>query len=258
MRGMKGIRCVIIQGKRALVSWRFLAACLGIAAVMYTTGYPYLDGAESIVDAVGVWGFVRGTGIFIMTLAIFPLLPFSLSYAEEYNDKALHFWSIRMGIKTYVGIKFVVALLTAGMSYMIGSFGCLLLYWIRVPLFLSVTSGDAYAILLEKERVVLYLVFLFIHFSLSAAFFSGLSMCISVYFPKKFAALMLPMVGYLFLGRMGSGLPRYLNLFGYIEGTVNAGTPAISLLLKLVITIILLLVLGYCTIEKAERRSQND
>ena len=153
MRGMKGIRCVIIQGKRALVSWRFLAACLGIAAVMYTTGYPYLDESEGIVDAVGVWGFVRGTGIFIMTLAIFPLLPFSLSYAEEYNDKVLQFWSVRMGIKTYVGIKFVVASLAAGMSYAIGSLGCLLLYWIRVPLFLFATSGDAYAYLLEQDQI---------------------------------------------------------------------------------------------------------
>lgn len=252
---MKELRSFLIQIKRALCSRTFAFACFGIAALMYITGFQYI---RSGADAIGAWGFARGTGIFIMTLSIFPLFPFSLSYADEHNEKNLSVWTIRVGVKSYMRGKYVAAIVAGMLSYMVGNAVCILLNCLHAPLFTSVSSGDPYVGLLENGHSILYLAALFFHYSLSAALFCALTMCVSVWCPNRFAAVILPMVVYLLIARMMANVPWYFNITGLIEATVDAGTIGLTLLLKAVVSLLFLVVMGSVVIEKAERRLQNE
>lgn len=252
---MKGTRCLIIQMKRAVCSFRFVFACLGSAVLMYVTGVQYLT---SGIDAIGVWEIVRGSGIFIMTLAILPLFPFSLSYAEEHNEKNLSFWVIRAGVKSYIMTKYIAAVLSGMLSYVVGTLLFILACSLRTSLFYHISSWNAYVSLLENGQIMLYLVVILIHFSFSAAIFCGLTMCVSVWFSNRFAAVILPMVVYFMIGRMMANMPWYFTIIGLIEGVVDAGTVGLSLLVKGAVSLVLLTVMAGIVLDGAERRMRNE
>ncbi len=251
---MKGIRCFSVQIYRAICSRRFLFACLGIGIVMYGSSFSNL---ELGMDFWSVWMFAGGMGSFVIALAVFPLFPFSMSYVEEYNGKNLPMWSMRTGIKSYMRAKFAAAILSGMLAYTAGMSLYLGLVLIHQPAFTGRVQG-AYGVFVELDKPVIYIFLTIFHRSLSAAAFCALSICVSVYIPNRFAAIIMPLVCYFLSLRMLTFLPPNLRLSAWIEGVVDAGTPFLSLLLKLGFMILITTAAGSLAIEKAERRMRDE
>ena len=253
-----GRRVFFIQMKRAVCSARFLIACIGIGAIMYGNIYWFLvDGGE---NAISGWSVLRGMGSFIMTLAIFPLLPFSLSYADERNERVLPFWIVRIGIKSYMCEKFIVSVLSGMLAYMGGMLLYLLFACLQFPFHVGGSSAvDAYSEWLEQGKPFLYFFISVFHYSFSAAIFCGLAVCLSVYIPNRFAVIMLPILIYLLLVRIGEfNYFSWLRPGSLIESITDAGTPLLSLLVKIGISCLILLFFCCLTLEQAERRLKHE
>lgn len=255
---MEQTRCFLMQMKRAICSWRFCVACLCVGIVMYGNTYWYLTGGEESV--ISAWGALRGVGSFTMVLGLFPLLPYSLSYADERNQRILSFWVIRTGVKTYIWEKFFVSVISGMVAYILGMVLYACMACIQFPFFSGrISANDAYSGYLEQGKPFLYYALALIHYSFSAAFFCGVAVWISTCIPNRSVVLMLPVLVYLTIIRINdacSFLP--MRPQSLVESITDAGSPLLSMLVKAGVTCLVLLLLGILTVEQAERRLKHE
>lgn len=120
--------------------------------------------------AVGVFG----SGTFLLTLCILPVLPYSMAYAADHRAQAVRLWSVRIGIARYAVSKFIAAVAMGMLAYILGMALFLAVSSIGLPLFTEMTVDDDYACLLAEGRPIAYLLCFVLHYAFSAGLFAGM------------------------------------------------------------------------------------
>lgn len=242
---------------RAIISWRLLASICGVTLVLAISSMGAINPQEDVLSIVQLSGT---GGNFVLIVLLLPLIPFATSFAAEWEERALAFWLIRTGVRTYASCKVIVSAVTGFLTTFVG----VMLYAVILSFFLPFhhvyNTGDAYEILLLQEMPVSYLFFSTAHLSLSSAIFAVLALWISTYFPNRFSALALPAVIYFVVYRLTRfwELPPYLHVSTLVEGTYHAGSAINTLFVKLSVVVVFIVLMGYGTTAKIRRRVQSD
>ena len=231
--------------RRAIFSWKFAASVCGVTLVLFLTSYRMIGIQPDVLSVV----MFSGSGNTILILAILPLLPFTTTFASEWEERATGFWIIRSGVRFYAVSK----LLASALSGFLVTFTGILLYGLilltRLPFFTRITTGDAYVPLLEAGKPVQYLLVSTAHLSLSSVLFAVAVLWISAYIPNRFTAIAAPAVLYFALYRLTRfwEIPPFLNVATLVEGTYHAGSPLASFLVKLGTVTVLCVLMGIGT-----------
>ncbi|MBP1994323.1 hypothetical protein [Paenibacillus eucommiae] len=247
---------LVISFKRAILSTRFLASVCGVTLVLFLTSFGMINPLSDVLSVVKT----TGGGNMILVVGILPLIPFATTFASEWEEGSASFWLVRSGVRNYAVSKVVVSAFSGTLTTFAGILLYALILLIKLPFFSTITTGDAYAPLLEAGMPVRYLLYSAAHLSLSSALFAVAALWISTYIPNRFTALAAPTVLYFALYRLTRfwDLPLYLNLGTIIEGTYHAGSPQATILFKLGTVTILCLLMGYGIVGQIRRRLQND
>lgn len=242
---------------RSLFSGRFVFSVLGVITVLFLTSFGMMNSDSDVVSVF----MISGSGNMVLIMGVLPLLPFAMSFAMEWEERSAGFWMIRTGIRNYALSKVLVSAITGILATFSGILLYAILLLVKLPLYNDLnSSGDPYAPLLEAGMPVTYLLSYALHMSLSSALFAVAALWISAYFPNPFSTLAAPIVLYFILFRLTRtwGIPEFLSLVWIVEGPYHAGSPLLSLLLKLGTVIVLCLLMGYGTVVQIRRRVQYD
>jgi hypothetical protein len=247
---------LMICFSRAVLSMRFLASVCGITLVLFLTSFGMISPLSDVVSVV----MTGGGGNIILVAGILPLIPFATTFASEWEERAASFWFVRSGVRNYAASKVIMSALSGTLATFAGIILYALILLIKLPLFSTITTGDAYAPLLEADMPVRYLLYSAAHLSLSSALFSVAALWLSTYIPSRFTAMAAPVVLYFALFRLTRfwDIPPYLQLGTVVEGTYHAGSPLASMLFKLVTVTLMCLLMGYGTVVQIRRRVRND
>ncbi|WP_200967539.1 hypothetical protein, partial [Insulibacter thermoxylanivorax] len=165
-------------------------------------------------------------------------------------------WLIRSGVTHYVMGKMLAGAISAFLTTFLGILLYAVFLLFQLPLFTNISTGDAYAVLLEQNMPIIYILACATHLSMSSMLFACLAIWVSVLIPNRFVTLVAPIVIYFMMFRLTRfwGLPDYLNIPVIIEGTYDAGSAAASLITKCVTIFIPCLLLGFGAMKLMRRR----
>ncbi|GAE29747.1 hypothetical protein [Halalkalibacter hemicellulosilyticus] len=247
------------NSKLAIFSTRFLY-CIGfVALAMFIVSFGFIQPGQNVMQLLSL-ALGGTTGILMLTLGTLPILPFAISYATDWEQKVTSFWMIRSGVFQYALNK---CLISAVSAFLVTSLGIALFIgimstWLPV---LSIDDGiGAYHTFLVDGKLVLYFFFHITHFSLSSVIFAIIALWVSTMIPNKFVALATPVVLYFVAHRLTTTLdiPVYLKALTIVEGYYDAGSPFLSLSIKLATVMAITLLLSYLSIRNIKRRAQHD
>jgi len=253
---------LIVNIKRGIMSVPFLISACGVTVVMVFATWSLITqkSNESYIDVIYLYGMGTGGGSLFLMTSILPLFAFSTTFASEWSQRATSFWIVRAGIRNYATSKVIVSALSGFLTTAVGLNLFFLLMRIKLPIFSTPNTGDAYATLLEQGMPIIYLVYHVTHISLTSALFAVIALWVSTYLPNKFVTVAAPLVIYFIAHRFTTQLdiPEYLKAISIVEGTYHGSTPTISLLIKLGIVSLLCLFMGFGTVRQIRRRVQHD
>lgn len=203
--------------RRAVVSWRWLLCTLGVAAAQFFAVSGFLGDGSSVVYLCAL--SLSGSSVILLVAGVLPLLPFAMTFASDYTERADVFHILRASGYPYFICKYIVCMISGFLTTFCGMslFACLLS--IRYPLLVTVSSGDAYAVLLEAGKPLRYLLMFNMHTGLSAVLFCGAAALVAAYIPDKFTTIAAPVVIYVLLHRLTeeTGLPNILKFGVLVE-----------------------------------------
>jgi hypothetical protein len=254
---MRRMSILQIDLKRAFLSWRFLFSTVGIAITMLVSStYLLFTGLPS---AYQVYSAAMGrSGSELLTLILLPLLPYSLSFAADWNAHAIPYWTVRVGARKYCASRLLASALSAWAAVFLGLWLFVLLLLPFFPLHIYEASGGAYGCFLQEGRQELFFLFEFAHQAFTSLFFSSLAILVSACVPDPFLSLAFPFGFYL----VGTAVSQYLklplavNLGVAMLGSYNAGTPLASLAVKAVNMLLRSALLGLAAGFLMRRRLQ--
>jgi len=254
---MKPFFSLIMTGcSRAIFSLRFIISVCGIMLVLFLSSFRTISPQSDVLSVV----MFSGSGNFILIVGILPLIPFATTFASEWQARATNYWIIRSGVRNYAISKIIVSAFSGFLATFAGILLYALILLIKLPLFTHITTGNAYAPLLEEGMPVQYLLLSAAHLSLSSALFATAALWISTYIPNRFTAITAPIVLYFTLYRLTRfwELPPFLQLGILLEGTYHAGSPQATIFFKLGTILILCALMGFGTVGQIRRRVQHD
>lgn len=239
---------------RALLSLTFMMSIIFIMSIMFISSSGFM--AESI-DVIAILGHsLTGSGSVLFVICIAPILPYGLSFAKDLEDKAPPFWMIRTGTRKYAMSKLLSAIIAGFLSVFIGIIFFSVILSFFFPLLNQITSGDSYAVLLENNSPVFYILVIAIHYSLSATLFAGGAMTISTFLPNKFSVIATPIVIYFVLMRLTdlTSIPAFLKAGSMVQGIYPDVSPLSAFLYKLIPVIGVLGLMLYVTVNQMQKR----
>lgn len=245
-----------VNTTRAIFSVRFLLSGGCIVFVLLSISFGMINSDSDVLSVV----LISGSGHIPLIVGVLPLIPFAVTFASEWQERAVNFWIIRTGVRLYATSKVIVSACSAFFATFIGIMLHALILWSWLPLYTSFQTGDAYAPLLEAGMPWQYLVSSAAHLSLSSSLFSVTALWISTYIPNKWTALAAPIVLYFVLLRLTRNwdTPSFLKVGMLIEGTYHAGSPIAAFLFKLGIVFVLCWLMGIGTMIQIVRRVRHD
>lgn len=252
------LRLIAIDCKRVFTSYRFWCTILIIWLIMSISVY---NNNGAALDVIALCDLANtGSGTFLLTLCILPTIPYSTSYASDYNTKATRQWSIRCGIAQYAASKFIVAVISGMLTYFMGMIVFSVIASFKLPLFDSIVTGDTYVQLLSDGKPLQYLCCYLIHYALSAALMAGCAFFVTTLIPNAFMATAVPVVFYFLYLRICNfvAIPEAFNAVKLIQSICPADTPAQTMLAKVVPVSSILIVLCFLSILFIRRRSLHE
>ena len=254
---MKPISSLLRVGfSRALFSWNFVLSVIMVTVVLLMTSIGMINPQSDVLSVA----IISGSGNIPLIVGILPLLPFAITFASEWEERAVSFWIIRSGVRAYAFSKLMVSAASGFLTTFTGILLHVLLLRTQLPLYTIFQTGDAYAALLDAGKPWTYLLSAAAHLSLSSALFAVMALWISAYIPNKWTALTAPVVLYFVMLRLTRywDIPPFLNPGMLVEGTYHAGSPLASLLFKFGMVTCLIWLMGYGTIGQIGRRVRHD
>ena len=240
---------------RALWSPKFITSVVSILFIMIISCSGFMRDGIDVIYLLG--NALSGSGALLFILCIAPILPYGLSLASDFEDKATTFWVIRTGTGKYVTCKFISSLiagfLVVGISIVAFSF----FLSMKFPVYNGSTIGDnPYVVLLINNNPINYIFIFAIHYSLSAALFAGAAITVSAFIPNKFSVMVVPLVLYFVMIRLTdfASIPKFLKVGFLVQGFYNNVSPFEAFLYKLIPVIIMLSILLFITIKQIKKR----
>ena len=252
------LRLISIDFKRVFTSFRFWCTILIIWLIMSISVY---NSGGLALDIIALCDLANtGSGTFLMTICILPTIPYSASYASDYNTKATRQWSIRCGIVQYSASKFIVAVISGMLTYLMSMIMFSVIASFKLPLFDSIVTGDTYVQLLTDGKPLQYLCCYMVHYALSAALMAGCAFFVTTLIPNAFMATAVPVVIYFLYLRICNfvAMPEAFNAVNLIQLICPADTPAQTMLAKLVPVSSILSVLCFLSILSIRRRLMHE
>lgn len=243
---------------RAFFSFRFLGSCFLVSAILMLTIASSMHQEQGIIEGLEI-ALSGSSGVILFILALIPLVPFTLSFSVEHQQKALLMWIIRSGVKPYAFYKLTLSILTAFFVTALGIVLVVVLLSIWFPLRTHGAGVEAYSVFIINRQYGYYLLFYITHIALGSVLFAVLAFWISTIFPNVYVTLSAPVVCYFVLHRLtsGSNIPLPFQAVYIFEAVYNAGTAWSSLLFKLIIVSVLSVPLAYASVRNMKRRVAN-
>lgn len=240
---------------RSIFSLRFFLSVFGVALVMFLTTFKVLSNPSDVLNLLEMG--IGGSGSLILIVCILPIFPYGTVYATEWEEQATSFWIVRTGIRNYSLCKILSTALTGFLTVAIGLLLFILIMLINVPLFTHSTTGNAYETLLLEGEPVKYLFYFIAHYSFTGALFAVTALWVSTFVPNKFVAVATPLV-LSFVAQLITSIldiPQYLTITTIVQGVYNVGTPATSLMVKMLTVAVLCLIMGFGAFRQIRRRA---
>lgn len=239
---------------RALLSLPFLMSIVFILLVMIISSSGFMTETADVIYVLG--HALSGSGSTLFILCIAPILPYGMSFASDLEEKVPPFWIIRTGPKKYAISKLLAATIAGFLSVCLGIIIFSFIMSMFFPLFTQVSSGNSYALLLENNSPVIYILVIAIHHALSAVLFAGGAITISTFIPNKFSVIAAPIVVYFVLMRLTdlTSMPDFLKPSFIVQNIFPDVSPMAAFLYKLIPVVGVLGILLYVTVKQIQKR----
>lgn len=239
---------------RALLSLNFIISTIFIMFVMFISCSGFIADTSDVIALID--HALTGSGSTLFILCIAPILPYGMSYAVDLEDRALPFWVIRTGTKQYAISKFISSAIAGFLSVFLSIVIFSQIMSVFFPLLNSMTTGGSYAVLLENNRIGMYILAIATHYGLSATLFAGAAMVVSAFIPNRFTVMAAPIVVYFVLMRLTDNalLPYFLRVSALVQDIYHGVSPLGAFLYKLIPVLCVLNILLSITVKQIDKR----
>lgn len=257
----KVARLFCIEFRRAVLSKKFaVAVLLTVLMEMLSSARMLLQSGATVIETMNF--MFDGAGSAFLILCLFPLLPFSLSYAEDMEENALTYYMVRTTPVSFMLNRFFLVCLSAFLCVV-----CSFILFIIVlrcmgePLFWAEANYQnvGYDQFLAVGNTAAFLCCYITDRALSAVMMSACAVWISTVFPNTLFSFTAPVCIY-FLAlrviRFPAELEKpYLQVSSWIEGVyVSPSGGAATFLCKLGVTAMVCTVYGILAVVQVKRR----
>ena len=248
---------------RRVVASPIIWCCVFVftAVLFVNSAIVFLNDNPSVIYAFD--GFAT-LNLEAVVLSMLPSLPFALSYLDERRERSLRFSYVRCGVEPYIWAKYLAMLLSGFCVVILGSLIYCAILCIWMPLVGDYSGEGAigmYAVW-ENGRPLLFLFWRIVCLGVSGALFTGLTFFFSLFFRGRYTVMVLPYLCYQMLSFLYSIL-KIDNLFFYprywlLETNPYMQTATGEVGAKVVFVAVILLVVGFVAVWKAERSMLRD
>ena len=248
--------------RRAVISWRF--ALVTLISVLVMMQMPFVVNAFCLVSMCDM--MLTGTTVFTIVTIVLPAIPYAHAYLSDYRSNAVRYWSARGGVTSYGASKFIAAVLSGMLTYIVSMATVILIKSASVPLWSGdVSSTIGYMPLLlnediEQSRPMMYIVLTVLHHSLTAGMFASAAFCAVTIIPNMYVGIMTPVLLDFAYMRLSSimHVPEHLNEIAMVQDVYNMGSISMTILNKLAFTLCALLLFGGLAIFMIRWRLKHD
>lgn len=195
-----------------------------------------------------------------LALSILPSLPFALSYYEEKRERSLRFSYIRSGTAEYITAKYLTVIFSGFLVVFLGFLLFTAVMSAFVPLYGELSQGDEIGLklLISRGRYLEYIFLFSLCYGMSGALFSGITFLCSFFIRGSYTVMVMPYIGYRMMLFLKAVLKIPVEPRSWFIDFPMALTPAGTVLKKLVFVSVILLVIGFTAVWKAERSALRD
>ena len=252
---MRMIRSIKLQVKRSIMG-KMLPVAVSIAILHALSAYGFMRESD-------VWYTVynsMSTGITFFTIYLLPTMVFSASVAEEIDNHAVRFWTIRSGIVEYTVSKIIAASIAGFLAVFLGIALYIGLLDLFLPIYKWQSSTSPYEVMIEAGAAGKGLLLFTIDVALSGAVTACFGMVCSFFILSRYTAVGAPMMLYLTLSRFTDSLnlPEYLNAAFWMHQVDVAPSAEAAVMKKLMVSFSVIIILGSLGVFRMYRRFQND
>lgn len=244
---MKEIMYLLFMDVRRIFgSIRFYLVCAGMILVQILSCFALVVLKDYSITEI-FDNMMSGTCSAVLLLWMMPLVPFALSYAEDYQSNVLKYMEVRSTPWRVLTVRFVSSCLSAFLSVAL-SFAVFMLIlhimghaWIAPDIYLDIDPGG-YNELLRSSNAAGYLLCFTFDRGFIAAMMGACAFFVAMFTRDTFIAFSAPVCIYFLaeciiencLGQEVLIRYRYLDPTAWMEGTYNAsGGPVAAFFMKL-------------------------
>lgn len=249
-------RYIKMDFRRSFLSWRFFCCILaGLLTMLFAGNYFIFKGEYSVEFILS--NALGPAATFVIMIGIIPLFPYAGSYAQDYQENVIRYYSIRGGLRHYLISKYLIAIMAGMITYGITVLIFVGILTIYFPVSISDHTGAiGYELYLEKGQYLLYFLMCIFHHMLTVACMTATGFCISVFIPNPFVTYVMPMVVTLALMRFSDtwGISWKYTINMFIQTVVSYDTPLETWLMKFLPTLVYCVLLGTLAVGKGMQR----
>lgn len=251
----KTLHILWMDMRRSLLSFRLLASVLCVPFLILTAVWGMME--DPLVSA---WYLARlalgGSGLVGMILCTLPVFAFGLSYAREWEEKAVRCQVIRAGTGRYALSKVLNCALSGFLTVFLGIGLFVLILLPFCPPHLPDSGGmSPYEILMGTHLIPGWLLYM-AHHGLSGSIASVCALWFSTLLPNRFAAAAAPFILYFSILRLNflTRLPAWTSPVYWISGVWEEETCLETIGYKLITALALCALFGIAARYHIERR----
>ena len=253
--------CMLKVQIRQMFHWKLFACALAFAIIQ-------IGGAAGAIiqrEYVSVWYMAQvsmSSGAFYVTYFILPVIPFSMTLAQDMEAHATPYWLVRGGVRSYVLCKLIVSALAGALTIGLGWVLFIFANCFSVPMFGTGTACE-YDALFQSGRIAAGWLYYILHFALSGALVGMFSTFLTIFISNPVAAVAMPLSIFLTLVRLANGLASDMDShsilypYSWISNIHHAPTPDQVLLEKAILVTVfcaLMCLFGYMAMKRRVER----
>ena len=254
---MRLLRILKNDCQRAFGSKAFLLCTLAVPVfILVTVGQEitFLENNSLLFTLDDVLYF-KGLGILLVQ--IIPLFPFSLAFARDWQDGATRYSIIRSGPTPYILSKFLVSMISAFSSLLLGimlSVPLLKAFFPQLSYIPEYMEFDIFynQLVMGGHPFLGYLSYS-VHYALAACICAACAVWFSTYVPNPFAVIAAPMAIFFFIGRFTFliTIPRIIDPDFWLLAAYTGNYPFLH---RIGVVVVLCGLMCFGTIRQMKRR----
>lgn len=262
---MKFLRLLKNDFQRAVFSYSFLVCALMATFLIVSSAATQIGYVDTLM------GFLRrgmqGNGMETVLRQILPLIPFGMSFANEWNENAYRFYVSRVGPERYILSKIIITCVSGFLVLSLGAALAIPVLRVLFPEYPIVDIGypNFTLTLFQEGKVVLAYTAWIVNYALTTCFSSICAVWLSTYIPNPLAVLASPTLIYFTIIRIGTiykipGLfDKYIffNPIYWMNATYNTQLARVEIGYHLGNVLIIFVILSFFAVRKTKRRVLN-